>query len=80
MCPDNGSQNKPSLSMPPARPGRPSPKLFILMTLVYFGAYFGLKYGLFGGTLPWYYNLALILACLGLALTLRSRFGEKQGE
>ncbi len=45
------------------------------MTAVYFGSYFGLKYGVFGGALPWFYNLALIVACLGLALWLRKRGG-----
>ena len=43
------------------------------MTAVYFGAYFGLKYGVFGGALPWYYNVALIAVCLLLALALHRR-------
>ncbi len=59
--------------MEPIRKDRPSPKLFILMTLIYFGAYFGLKYGVFGGALPWYYNAALIVACLSLVLAFRAR-------
>ena len=60
--------------MQPSRPDKPGPALFVLMTLTYFGAYFGLKYGIFSGTLPWYYNLLLIAGCLGLALLLRGRF------
>ncbi len=65
--------------MEPIKQDRPSAGLFILMTAVYFGAYFGLKYGVFGGALPWYYNVALILACLLLALALRKRFaGESE--
>ena len=59
--------------MEPIRKDKPSPGLFLLMTAVYFGAYFGLKYGVFGGALPWYYNVALIAACLLLALTLHRR-------
>ena len=59
--------------MDPLRKDRPSTKVFVLMTLIYFGAYFGLKYGVFGGALPWYYNLLLILLCLGLVLLLHLR-------
>ena len=59
--------------MEPIKQEKPSPQLFLLMTLVYFASYFGLKYGVFGGMMPWYYNLILILACLGLALWLRGR-------
>ena len=60
--------------MEPLEKDKPGTGLFLLMTAVYFGSYFGLKYGVFGGALPWYYNLALILACLTLALALRKRF------
>lgn len=60
--------------MEPTRTDKPSLGLFLLMTLVYFGAYFGLKYGVFGGVLPWYFNVALIFSCLLLALALRKRF------
>ena len=63
--------------MQPIEKDKPSPRLFILMTLVYFGSYFGLKYGVFGGDLPWYYNLALIFACLALMLALRQREKRK---
>ena len=63
--------------MEPIKKDKPSPGLFLLMTLVYFASYFGLKYGVFGGALPWYYNLVLIVACLGLALWLRSRGSTK---
>jgi len=59
--------------MEPTRTDKPSPALFLLMTAVYFGAYFGLKYGVFGGELPWYLNVALIAVCLLLALLLRKR-------
>ena len=59
--------------MKPIEKDKPSPGLFLLMTAVYFASYFGLKYGVFGGELPWYYNLTLILACLCLALWLRNR-------
>lgn len=52
---------------------KPSIGLFVLMSVVYFGAYFGLKYGVFGGPIPWYYNVALIVACLLLALALKNR-------
>lgn len=48
------------------------------MTLVYFGAYFGLKYGVFGGAMPWYFNLALIAACLLLAVYLRNSRVDKE--
>ncbi|WP_116126920.1 hypothetical protein [Lewinella sp. IMCC34183] len=61
--------------MEPIKKDKPSIGLFLLMTAVYFGSYFGLKYGVFGGALPWFYNLALIVACLGLALWLRKRGG-----
>lgn len=60
--------------MEPTRTDKPSLGLFLLMTAVYFGAYFGLKYGVFGGALPWYFNIALILSCLLLALALRKKF------
>jgi hypothetical protein len=59
--------------MEPIRKDKPSLGLFIIMTMVYFGAYFGLKYGLMGGNLPWFYNLGLIVLCLGIALLLRDR-------
>ncbi len=59
--------------MEPLEKEKPSPALFLLMTAVYFGSYFGLKYGVFGGSMPWYLNLILIGACLGLALWLRRR-------
>lgn len=63
--------------MEPIKKDKPSAGLFAVMTLVYFGAYFGLKYGVFGGAMPWYFNLALIAACLLLAFYLRgSRMGE----
>jgi len=60
--------------MEPTKASKPSPALFLLMTAVYFGAYFGLKYGVFGGVLPWYFNVALIVCCLLLALALRKKF------
>jgi len=41
--------------MEPIEKDKPSPKLFILMTVVYFGSYFGLKYGVFAGAMPWYF-------------------------
>ncbi len=44
------------------------------MTAAYFGAYFGLKYGVFNGEMPWYYNAALIVTCLLLALALKNKF------
>ena len=59
--------------MEPIKQDKPSLGLFLLMTAVYFASYFGLKYGVFGGNLPWYLNLILIGACLGLALWLRNR-------
>jgi hypothetical protein len=62
--------------MEPINPNKPSAGLFVLMTAVYFGAYFGLKYGVLGGELPWMFNLMLILACLGLAFLLHRR-GQK---
>lgn len=65
--------------MEPIRKDKPGIGLFLLMTAVYFGSYFGLKYGVFGGALPWYYNVALILACLGLAFALRGRFQRGEG-
>ncbi|NJB87632.1 hypothetical protein GGR26_003416 [Lewinella marina] len=61
--------------MEPIRKDKPGLGLFLLMSLVYFGSYFGLKYGVFGGNMPWYYNVVLIVVCLGLALGLRGRFG-----
>ena len=59
--------------MEPIRKDKPSPTVFLLMTVVYFASYFGLKYGMFGGALPWTYNLLLIGACLAIALFLRGR-------
>ena len=59
--------------MEPIEKEKPSPLLFLGMTAVYFGTYFGLKYGVFGGVMPWYYNLALILACFVLMMALRQR-------
>lgn len=64
--------------MEEAKRDRPSIGLFLLMTAVYFGSYFGLKYGLFGGQMPWYYNVALIVACLLLAMVLKRRFGAEE--
>jgi hypothetical protein len=60
--------------MESTKPKKPSIGLFLLMSLVYFGGYFGLKYGVFGGAMPWYYNVSLIVACLLLALALKNRF------
>lgn len=60
--------------MEPTETKKPSIWLFLLMTAVYFGGYFGLKYGVFGGAMPWYFNVALIVACLLLAVTLKNRF------
>ena len=60
--------------MEPTRKDKPSPRLFLLMTVVYFGGYFGLKYGVFGGDAPWYVSLILIAVCLVLVLALRRRF------
>ncbi|NJC25820.1 hypothetical protein [Neolewinella antarctica] len=65
--------------MEPIRKDKPSVGLFLLMTAVYLGAYFGLKYGVLGGNLPWYYNLALIVSCLLLAFFLRNKVGERTG-
>ena len=65
---------KMTTTMEPTKTDKPSLGLFLLMTSVYFGAYFGLKYGVFGGALPWYFNAALIATCLLLALTLRKKF------
>ena len=59
--------------MEPIRKDKPSPTVFLLMTVVYFASYFGLKYGVFGGALPWMYNLLLIGACLAIALFLRGK-------
>jgi hypothetical protein len=64
--------------MEPTRTDKPPPLLFLLMSVVYFGAYFGLKYGVFGGAMPWYFNVALIMACLLLALALHKRFNGAQ--
>ena len=50
---------------------RPSRGLFLTMSFVYFGCYFGLKYGVLGGELPWYYNLALIGACLAVVFAIK---------
>lgn len=61
--------------MEPLRNDKPSPWLFLVMSATYFGAYFGLKYGVFGGDLPWYLNVLLILSCLLLAFALRKRVG-----
>lgn len=60
--------------MEPIEKSKPSLKLFLLMSLVYFGTFFGLKYGVFGGQIPWYYNLALILVCLILMMALKNKF------
>jgi hypothetical protein len=64
--------------MEQTKPDRPSAGLFLLMTAVYFGSYFGLKYGVFGGQMPWYYNVALIGTCLLLAMILKRRFGAEK--
>ena len=64
--------------MDPAKSARPSIGLFLLMTAVYFGGYFGLKYGVFGGEMPWYYNAALIGICLLLAMILKGRFSAEE--
>ena len=61
--------------MEPIRKDKPSLGLFALMTLAYFAAYFGLKYGVFDGALPWYFNLALIAICLAIALLIARRAG-----
>ena len=61
--------------MEPIRKDKPSPAVFLLMTAVYFASYFGLKYGVFGGVLPWGYNLLLIGGCLAIALFLRGKLG-----
>lgn len=58
--------------MEPIDKNKPSLGLFLLMSVVYFGAYFGLQYGVFGGTLPWYWNAALILGCLVLFFGLKN--------
>ena len=65
------------MSTPPNE--RPSAGLFLLMSACYFGAYFGLKYGVFGGEMPWYYNLALILACLAVVYAIRNSRQEGRG-
>lgn len=71
---NNSALLKTKTKMEPTRTDKPSLGLFLLMTAVYFGAYFGLKYGVFGGALPWYFNAALIVSCLLLALALRNKF------
>lgn len=48
------------------------------MTAVYFGGYFGLKYGVFSGQMPWYYNAVLIGTCLLLAIVLKNRLGARE--
>lgn len=63
--------------MEPTSNSKPRPAVFLLMTAIYFAAYFGLKYGVFGGALPWYYNLALILVCLGIALGTKGWMTER---
>ena len=62
--------------MEPIRKDKPSPLLFLGMTALYLGAFFGIKYGVFGGRMPWYANLALIALALLAALRLRSRFAR----
>jgi len=64
--------------MDPAKSDRPSIGLFLLMTAVYFGGYFGLKYGVFGGDMPWFYNVVLIGICLLLAMILKRKFGAEE--
>ncbi len=63
--------------MEPIEKEKPGIGLFVLMTAVYFGAYFGLKYGVFDGELPWYSSLLLIVGCLALAFFLRRRLGRR---
>jgi len=70
------SERKETLNMEPAKRDQPSIGLFLLMTAAYFGAYFGLKYGVLNGEMPWYYNAALIGTCLLLALVLKNRFAS----
>ena len=59
--------------MEPIRPDKPSTRVFLLMTAVYFAAYFGLKYGVFAGTPPVWLNIVLIGVCLALAFFVRSK-------
>ena len=51
--------------MEPIRKDKPSLGLFIVMTALYFGTYFGLKHLVFGGSMPPLLNLLLIAACVG---------------
>ena len=59
--------------MEPIQPNKPSLGLFLLMTAVYFAAYFGLKYWVFGGQIPVLLNVGLIVACLGLVFLIKRR-------
>lgn len=64
--------------MDPISKEKPSPALFLLMTVVFFGAYFGIKYGLVGAGMPWYFQAALIIACLLLVFYIYQRFTKKK--
>ena len=64
--------------MDPLSKEKPSPSLFLLMTVVFFGAYFGIKYGLVGAGMPWYLQAALIMACLLLVFFIYRRFTGKK--
>ncbi len=59
--------------MEPIQPNKPSLGLFLLMTVIYFASYFGLKYGVLGGELPMLLNAGLIAVCLGLVFLVRRR-------
>ena len=64
--------------MEPLSNNKPSTGLFLLMTLVFFGAYFGIKYGLVGAGMPWYLQAALIIACLLLVFFIYQKATAKQ--
>lgn len=64
--------------MEPISKDKPSLPLFLLMTVVFFGAYFGIKYGLINAAMPWYLQATLIAACLLLVFFIYRRFAGKK--
>ena len=66
--------------MEPIRKDKPSLGLFITMTLVYFGSYFGLKHFVFHGQMPGLLNLVLILVCIGVVLGLKRVIDARSGK
>ena len=66
--------------MEPIRKDKPSLGLFITMTLVYFGAYFGLKHLVFQGQMPGLLNLGLILVCIAAVLGLKKVVDARNGK